>query len=183
MIAFRIDEIVPCLKHNATGNYVETEAAKVERKSYLSNFNRHTGWYVDWSQFLKDCEVYALLIKGTTDVQGLIAVQYDDSAKAVYIRWGCTSPQNNIWQYGTQEYSGVGGHLIAMAAELSEKHGYEGFVYGEAMDEELYEHYCTRYHALPLPRLGKNTPRFMISGDVTKALREEYDYEWTTAIL
>ena len=62
----------------------------------------------------------------------MVAIQYDTEARAVHLIWGCTAPHYNIWKYGKQEYRGVGGHLIAIAAELSEKHGYDGFLYGDA---------------------------------------------------
>ena len=123
MITFKIDELTPCLKSVETGDFYETEVKRLKRKS-LSCFNKRTGWYVNWSKFPSDVEVYALVLKGTNDIQGLIAISYDDCAKAVYVHWGCTAPHNNIWQYGSQKYSGVGGHLFAIAGELSEKHGY-----------------------------------------------------------
>ena len=78
-------------------------------------------------------------MKGDDEIQGMIAVQYDDVAMAVHAIWGCTAPHNNVWTNGKQKYSGVGGHLFAIASELSYQHGYDGFVYGEAADRKLYE--------------------------------------------
>lgn len=178
MITFKIDELTPCLKDTETGDLCETEVVRLKRKSFLSKFNKRTGWYINWSDFPEDIEVYALVLKGTMDIQGMIAIGYDDVAMAVYVYWGCTAPHNNIWQYGKQKYSGVGGHLFAIAGELSEKHGYDGFVCGEAMDKELYEYYIDNFHALPLPALS-NPYRFMLSDIATKQIREVYDYEWT----
>lgn len=40
-------------------------------------------------------EVYALVIKGTVDIQGLVALEKDDDAKAIYISWMVAAPQNN----------------------------------------------------------------------------------------
>ena len=122
MIAFKVDEIVPCLKENETGDIYDTEVIRIKRKSILEKYNKKTGWYVNWSEFPKGTEVYALVLKGTNDVQGMVAVQYDDDAQAVYVLWGCTAPQNNVWQYGKQKFSGVGGHLIAIASNLSISH-------------------------------------------------------------
>ena len=87
-------------------------------------------------------EIYALVLEGTFDVQGLIAISYDDVNSAVHINWACTAPQNNVWIYGKQKFSGVGGHLFAIAGDLSVRRGYEGFVYGEAMEHimEVYSY-------------------------------------------
>lgn len=179
MIAFTIDEMVPCLKDVETGEIYETEVIRLCRKSFLSKFNSHTGWYVNWSKFDQDTEIYALVLKGTVDIQGLVAVKYDDENRAVHLLWGCTAPQNNIWMYGRQKYAGVGGHLFAIASELSVKHGYEGFVYGEAMDQALYHYYINKYNAIPLPALGVPF-RFMLSEKTTEVIREVYDYEWSS---
>lgn len=178
MITFRVDEIVPCLKDVETGDLYDTEVIRIKRKSILSKYNKNTGWYVNWSKFPEGTEVYALVLKGTNDVQGMIAIRYDDTAQAVYLVWGCTAPQNNIWQYGKKKFSGVGGHLIAIASELSVRKGYDGFIYGEAMDEKLYEYYCDSLGALALPPIN-NPYRFMLTDETTADLREVYTYDWT----
>lgn len=59
MIVFTIDEMVPCLKNVETGEIYETEVIRLRRKSFLSKFNSHTGWYVNWSKFDHDTEIYA----------------------------------------------------------------------------------------------------------------------------
>lgn len=182
MITFRIDEIVPCLKENETGDIYDTEAVRIKRKSILEKYNKKTGWYVNWSEFPKGTEVYALVLRGTNDIQGMVAVQYDDDAQAVYVLWGCTAPQNNIWQYGKQKFSGVGGHLIAIASSLSVRHGYDGFLYAEAMDKELYDYYCDQFGAAYLPPLH-NPYRFMLSDEATERIREVYTFEWTDEII
>lgn len=182
MITFTVDEFTPCLKNVETGDLYDTEVAIVKRKSFLKNFNKKTGWYVNWSKFSSDTEIFALLLKGTNDVQGLIAVQYDYGAKAVYVLWGCTAPHNNKWQYGKQKYAGVGGHLLAIASELSVKKGFDGFIYGEAMDEDLYNYYQSEFGAYPLPVIS-NPFRFMLSDKATARMREVYTYEWTEVVL
>ena len=61
-----------------------------------SHFNEKTGWYVNWKKLAEKGEkIYALVIKGTTDVQGLIATHNDESNIAVYITWAVAAPQNN----------------------------------------------------------------------------------------
>lgn len=112
MITFRIDEFTPCLKEVATGEIYDTEVVRIKRKSFLSKFNKKTGWYVNWSKFSEGTEVYALVLKGTVDIQGMVAIQYDNEAQAVYVLWGCTAPDNNIWEYGKKRFDGVGGSFI-----------------------------------------------------------------------
>ncbi len=185
MICFIVDDIVPCLKELATGDIYDTEVVRIRRKSILEKYNKRTGWYVNWSKFSDDTEVYALVLKGTNDVQGLVAIQYDDEAQAVHIAWGCTAPSNNIWHFGKQRFSGVGGHLISIASELSVRHQYDGFVYGEPMDKELFDYYCEEFGALPLPALPSDSHpyRVMFSDECTSKLREVYSYEWTDEVL
>ena len=178
MITFRIDEFTPCLKEVETGEIYDTEVVRLKRKSFLSKFNKKTGWYVNWSKFSEGTEVYALVLKGTMDIQGLVAIQYDETSKAVYILWGCTAPENNIWEFGKKRFAGVGGHLLAIASDLSVKAGFDGYVYAEAMDQELFEYYSSEFGALPLPPIN-NPFRFMLSDSMTEKIREVYDYEWT----
>lgn len=178
MITFRIDEFTPCLKEVETGEIYDTEVVRLKRKSFLSKFNKKTGWYVNWSKFPEGIEVYALVLKGTMDIQGLVAIQYDETSKAVYILWGCTAPENNIWEFGKKRFAGVGGHLLAIASDLSVKAGFDGYVYAEAMDQELFEYYSSEFGALPLPPIN-NPFRFMLSDSMTEKIREVYDYEWT----
>lgn len=182
MINFKIDEIVPCLKETSTGDIYETEVIRIRRKSVLSRYNSSTGWVVNWSKFPSDSEVYALVLKGTNDVQGLIAVSYSDELQAVHILWACTSPENNVWKYGKKKFSGVGGHLFAIAAELSARHGYDGYIYGEAMDRKLLEYYIRNFGAMPLPADGCYQYRFMLSDEATEALRKVYSYAWTEEV-
>ena len=178
MITFQIDEFAPCLKEVSTGEIYETEVVRLKRKSFLSKFNKKTGWYVNWGKFPEGTEVYALVLKGTMDIQGMIAIQYDKEARAVYVIWGCTSPENNIWQYGKKKFAGVGGHLFAIAADLSVKAGFDGFIVAEAMDQELLDYYMKAFGAAPLPPVN-NPYRFMLSDDMSNKLREVYTYDWT----
>lgn len=178
MINFKIDQITPCLKSTQTGEIFETEVIRIRRKSFLQKFNKRTGWHIDWSKFSDGVEIYALVLKGTIDIQGLIAIEYDEDAKAVHIVWACTAPHNNVWKHGKQKYVGVGGHLFAIASELSVQKGYDGVVYGEASDQEVYKHYVEKYHARSLPSLNKRY-RFMLTEGTAKTIREVYEYEWT----
>ena len=178
MITFTIDTLTPCLKETGTGEIFETEVIRLRRRSFLEKFNKRTGWYVNWSKFEDDVEVYAIVLKGTVDVQGLKAIRYDEPAKAVHIEWACTAPWNNRLETTTQRYQGVGGHLFAIASELSFKHGYGGYVYGDASNADILQYYIEKFDAVPLnTRDGKY--RFMIEGENTQKLMEVYHYEWT----
>lgn len=178
MITFTIDTLTPCLKETSTGEIYETEVIRLKRKSFLAKFNKRTGWYVNWSKFEEDVEVYALVLKGTVDVQGLVAIRYDEFAKAVHIVWACTAPWNSKLESDTQRYQGVGGHLFAIAAELSFKHGYEGFVFGDAINTTVLQYYIEHFQA-SLVNARSGLYRFIIEGEKTQELMEVYNYEWT----
>lgn len=182
MITFRIDEFTPCLTDASTGEIYDTEVIQIKRKSFLSKFNQKTGWYINWGKFSDETTVYALVLKGTMDIQGMVALELDEDSRAVYLSWGCVAPQNNIWKYGKKRFCGVGGHLIAIASEISVKHGYEGYIVSEAMNRQLLEYYISEFGAIRLP--GIDHPyRFMLSDAATQKIREVYNYEWTEDII
>jgi len=178
MITFTIDELTPCLKDSESGALVQTEVIELKRKSFLSKFNSRNGWYINWGKFAGNTRIFALVIEGTMDIQGMVAVSPNNEAKALHIDWACTAPQNNKWQYGVQKYAGVGGHLIAIASELSVMYGYDGYVYGEAMDETILKHYMVKYGAERLPAV-LHPYALVIRGEQTAKIREVYDYVWT----
>ena len=159
---------------------VETEVIRVKRKSFLAKFNAKTGWYVNWSKFASSIEVYALVLKGTVDIQGLIALEPQPDANAVHIHWACTAPQNNIWENGTKKYSGVGGHLFAIAGNKSVEYGFDGFIFAEAMNEKILAHYQKQFSAELFPFGAPPHPyRFIIDEINMKHIMEEYSYEDT----
>jgi hypothetical protein len=177
MINVLIDEFTSCLKDAENGDIVETEVIKVKRKSFLSKFNKKTGWYVNWGKLADENEIYALVVKGTVDIQGMVALQKIDDYGAVYISWMCAAPQNNSMIASQKKYIGVGGHLFAIAADKSVEYGFEGAVTGNAADEELVEHYCNVFGAI---HLGMIHPFQIFIDEVASAkIREVYDYEWT----
>lgn len=178
MITFKIDELTPCLKDVMTGDILDTEVVRLRRKSFLSKFNKKTGWYVNWSRFPKEVEVYALVLKGTMDIQGLIGVKNDDDANAAYVHWACTAPHNNVWEYNTQRYKGVGGHLLAIAAQKSVEWNHDGVFHADAIDEAVLEHYVTEFQAWEMP-LPEHPLHFVVEETASKNLMEVYTYEWT----
>ena len=83
MICVDIDQLTPCLQDTLTGEMVETEVIRIRRKSFLQKFNKKNGWYTSWTDLIPTDEVYALVIKGTVDIQGLVAVRNDAEMQAV----------------------------------------------------------------------------------------------------
>lgn len=170
-----IDELVPCLKDTKTNEIKQTIATKMT-KSQLKGFNKRTGWHVNWAKLPKDVEIYAVALKENLEIQGLIGIKNDPNAVAAYIQWACTAPHNNVHDNGMQSYSGVGGHLFAIAADMSKQWGYEGVVYGIASDEKILEHYVSVFHAEGFFWNGHY--QFIINENAATELMEVYDYEW-----
>ena len=171
-----IDEIVPCLKDTKTGKVLETVVFKIESRKYLKKFQQANGWHINWNEIPTNVEVYALALKDTNEIQGLIGIRNDTSAHAAYLHWACTAPWNNIHDTGEQKYSGVGGHLFAIGADKSIKWGYEGAMHGFAANEKLLKHYMEVFHAEYLGMLHQF--QFFIDEAEAKNLLEVYTYEW-----
>lgn len=179
MVNVWIDEFSPCLRDSITGDIVETEVVQVTRKSFLSKYNKRTQWYINWAELLAENEIYALVVKGTTDIQGLVALQKNDDFQAAYITWMCASPQNNKEIVDIPKYLGVGGHLFAIGIDKAEEFGYDGVITGFAADEKLLQHYIATFGAFPLRAL--HPFHFMIDEVNAKKVKEVYTYEWTDA--
>lgn len=172
-----IDEIVPCLKDAVTGEIKETVVFRIETRSFLKQFSIGTGWCVNWAELPNDVEVFALALKDNiSEIQGLVGLKKDDDANAAYIYWACTAPKNNIHDYGTQKYVGVGGHLFALACEKSVEWGYGGAVHGFAANRKLLEHYVNVLNAEELCMLHQY--QFFIDECNARNLLEVYNYEW-----
>lgn len=177
MICVTIDKLVSCLKDVVTGETVDTEVVRIKRKSFLSKFNRRNGWYVNWQDLADANEVYALVLKGTVDIQGLIALKNNSEFSAVYVSWAVASPQNNPELSVRKKYDGVGGHLLAIAIDKSEQFGFGGDVTGFCRTEEILQHFVREHGAIPLRMLHEY--QIGIFDDAAKRIREVYDYEWT----
>ena len=177
MINIIIDEMTPCLKDSKTGEILETEVIRIKRKSFLSKYNTKTGWYVNWNELVDTNEVYALVIKGTVDIQGLVAIKQDKIGKAVYITWMCSIPENNKLINKETKYLGIGGHLFEIAIDKSIKYNYDGYVYGFAANKELLDHYIKLFGAEYIGMLHKF--HFAINEENALKIKEIYNYEWT----
>ena len=184
MICVDIDELVSCLLDNETGEIVETEVIRVKRESFLSKYNKKTKWYIEWKDLLNENEIYALVIKGTVSIQGLIAVRPDENMKTSFITWMVAAPHNNplfLKDGEKKRYNGVGGHLFAIASQLSCKYGFGGAVSGFAANQELMEHYCDVFDAEPICML--HPYQIFIPEESGEKIREVYTYDWTDEIL
>jgi len=177
MINVWIDEFTPCLKDTKTGELVQTEVVRIRRRSFLRKYNKRNGWYVNWESLINENEIFALLVAGTVDIQGLIAIARDDSSKAAYITWMSTSPENNTLVTDKVKYSGIGGHLFAIAAQKSIDYGFAGYVYGFAANKKLLAHYIDVFNA---EFIGMLHPyQFAIDEKNAAKILEVYDYVWT----
>lgn len=171
-----IDDIVQCLRDTETGELKETVVFKIESRSYLKKFREKNGWHINWSEVPNDVDVYALALLDTNEIQGLIGLRDDKEADAIYIHWACTAPHNNKHEFGKQKYSGVGGHLFAIAADKSIQLGHGGAIYGFAANEKLLNHYLTTFNGMYLGILHQY--HFWIPEKQAKELLEVYHYEW-----
>ncbi len=123
MITVLIDNLTPCLTDTVSGDIVETEVIQIRRKSFLVKFNRRNQWYTNWEKLADESEIYALVVKGTVDIQGLVSIQRNDDVGALYIPWMVSAPSNNKLLYDSIKYKGVGGHLFAIAINKSVEYG------------------------------------------------------------
>lgn len=181
MIYVEIDELTPCLVDNSSGEIVETEVIRIKRKSFLSKYNERTGWYVNWAELLRENEIYAVVVKGTVSIQGLVAITPDNDMKASFISWMVAAPFNNPQKCDEKRYRGVGGHLFAIAVQRSVECGFGGAVCGFAADENLMKHYCSAFKAEPICVL--HPYQIFISEEAGASIKEVYDYEWTEDII
>ena len=179
MINVWIDELTPCLKNSLTGEIEQTKVVCVCRKSFLKKYNRLTGWYVNWADLAKENEIYAIVLKGSVDIQGLIAVSPSEEMGALYISWMVAAPENNRQITEFPKYLGVGGHLFATAAYISKMKGYDGYITGNAANKKLLEHYQKTFSA---EYIGIIHPyQFAIDENIAGKIMEVYDIEWTDA--
>lgn len=177
MINVYIDEFTPCLKNAKTGELVQTEVIRIRRKSFLKKYNKKNGWYVNWELLADENEIYALVVEGSVDIQGLVAIAKDENLKAIYIAWMCTNPENNKLINDEVKYLGVGGHLFAIAAQKSVEYGFDGYMYGFAANRELLDHYVSVFNG---EHIGVLHPyQFAIDEENAAKIMEVYDYEWT----
>jgi len=177
MITVDIDMFTPCLKDLLTGELVETEVLRVSRKSFLNKYNKKNGWYTNWAKLADEYEIFALVIKGTVDIQGLVAVGADDESGALYVAWIVAAPHNNREIVESPKYGGVGGHLFAVAIQRSIYYNFGGAIFGIANSRQRLEQYIEYFGADHIGFLHEF--HFMIADNAAIKILEKYNYEWS----
>ena len=179
MICVDVDLITPCLKDAVTGEMVDTEVIRIRRKSFLRKFNKKNGWYTSWEELAEEHEIYALVVQGTVDIQGLIAIKNDMEMRALVAQWMVSAPWNNPMMVGEgqKRYYGVGGHLFAIAVAKSREYGYDGEFTGAAATRKLQEYYKMAFGALSVRSM--HPYQIVITAESARHIEEAYTYEWT----
>jgi phosphatidylethanolamine-binding protein (PEBP) family uncharacterized protein len=171
-----IDKITPCLIDKETGEELETVAYRIKSRRELKDYNQKTGWHINWTQVPKECEIFALSLKGDTVIQGLVAIRKDFDAGLPYLHWICAAPHNRKTAERGKKYEGVGAHLFAIAVDVSMQWGYGGEFHGFPANLKLHRHYIDTLGAKSIRQLHE----YQIYLDEAQAikLKETYDYEW-----
>lgn len=141
-----IDDLTNCLIERATGQEVKT-CYKVHVG--LLHTKDIAEWNFDWRiPQEKGYAIYELFILNSDTVQGRIALRIDGGVADVSLVE--TAPQN----FGKNgEYIGVGGHLFAIACQVSKQSGCDGYVSFLAKSN-LVDYYKEKLHAKYLRETG-----------------------------
>ena len=172
IINIEIDELVPCLRDLKTGKLVDTTVGVVTDRSILKGFNKQTGWYINWKQVPKDCTIMALRVKGSDEIQGLVAFKGVPEHMAVRGHWAVANPKSNKQLTDSPQYSGIGGHLFAIMAQSSKEMGYDGFIEGQAANRKLLEYYIKELGAKPIRDLD-----FYIDDVAAEKIIQKYNWK------
>lgn len=138
-IDIKIDELTNCLIEQLTGNKCDTEYKLIKNiDSKMAKEMMSIGWNFDWSKPQeKGYMVYALYIKDSDEIEGLIALKHIKEELYTHVDIVESAP-HNIGKNG--KYKGVGAHLFAIACKESWDIGNEGYVQFTAKNG-LIEHY------------------------------------------
>ncbi len=132
--AIEIDNFTPCLVEISSGKIVDTQYSLATLEDLKT-----TGWNFKWfDSDLRNSEIYKLTLKGDAQIQGLVALNDFKKDNAIYVKLAESAP-HNIGK--NKKFDGVGGHLFAIAIKKSIERGYGGFVFMDAKNIELVEHY------------------------------------------
>lgn len=173
-INVEFDKFVPCLEDARTGDILDTMVSEITDRKALKTYNEKNGWYINWAEVPEDCRIFALKVKGSDEVQGLVAYKDMPDNLAILGHWAVAAPHNQKHLVGdNKKYNGVGGHLFAIMAEASVNAGYDGFMYGKAANKKLLDVYIKEFGAEPIGDL-----RFFINEENAHKLLDIYNYEW-----
>ncbi|MBQ6330389.1 MAG: hypothetical protein IJI35_15320 [Kiritimatiellae bacterium] len=178
-----IDEYVPCLVRNSDGKVLPTVVSEA-KDAELKGLNKRTGWFVNWQKDMRiDSETgrpikrYKLMVEGSDEIQGLIGViEPSEPGEPLRVSWAVANPksQSRAVGSGSKEYTGIGGHLFAVACEKSEELGLGGEWIGFARNAELYEYYVER---VGMDDIGGGI--VAMSREKAKEIMQMYNYEWS----
>ena len=157
VVSIILDELTPCLRHRGSNELYDTDI-QIAESSDLTQLDH---WIFAWDVYIghPEYEVYKLMVKGQTRIEGLVCLEPDDQFVFVHL------VESAPWNIGrTQEFAGVGGHLFAVACQRSFDLGCDGFVCFEAKSA-LVEHYRTSLHA---QQIGNR--RMVIDNKAARAL-------------
>ena len=165
-----IDKLTPCLVEISTGRILQTTFSLAKSDEICDLQSK--GWNFDWAdRELARCNIYKLQLKDDDVIQGLVATEFFRGA--VYINLAESAPHN---QPPNKKYDGVGGHLFAIAIRLSIAVDCGGYVFFDAKNTELVEHYTEKFGA---NLLGARIHQYRMEIDVDAAqeLIEKYTLE------
>lgn len=159
-ISIYIDSLTDCLTCRKTGEQHDTEYRCIKKTISPQNamLLKRNGWKFDWSiPHQNGYEVYELLLKGSLEVQGMIALKHIRDHYYTHVDIVEAAP-HNVGKHG--KYKGVGAHLFAIACKLSWDAGHEGYVQFTAKSD-LISHYqktlfakCIDWHTMYIDSYG-----------------------------
>ena len=160
-VDIQIDKLTDCLIEREFDSIVDTEYMEritaIKKKDY-------TGWKFDWSTTQKNgYTIYELFVEDDDTVQGRISLKIDGGVADIDI---VESAPHNYGHNG--KYIGVGGHLFAIACQISLEAGCDGVV-AFTSKSDLVEYYKRELKAVEvMPR------RLVIFEDAAEILLDKY---------
>ena len=139
-VDIEIDGLTNCLVNRITGEECDTQYRLISKTITKADAEKlkAEGWLFDWSiPHSNGYEIYELLIKGSDECQGLIALKHIRDQLYTHVDVVESAPKN---RGKNGKYQGVGAHLFAIACKISWDVGNEGFVQFKAKTD-LVEHY------------------------------------------
>jgi hypothetical protein len=132
-INVEIDEFTPCLIERSTGKIVKTRYKHINKEEVPEE------WQFNWKKpfDVKDCEILALYLEDTNEIQGLVAYMPKKENHSVYVVNVEVAPHN---YRHVGKYKGTGAHLFAIAIKKSMELGFEGHIHFNAKTN-IIEHY------------------------------------------
>ncbi len=163
-----IDKLTPCLAERVTGKIVDTRYSKAEPQELKAL--KKKGWNFNWNASdLRDTTVYKLMLDNDDAIQGLVAITDMPNDYSIHLKLAESAPHN----LGTdKKYEGVGGHLFAIAAKESLEKGYGGFLFFEAKNVDLVNHYQKAFGGRVIG--GVHQYRMIIDEDAAARLLKKY---------